>query len=132
MMNLVVLDGYALNPGDLGWGGLESLGRLAASDRTPPEPTVTRSAEADAILINKIRASEEILKQLPRLRCVGVLASGCNIVDAAAARSEKRAKVELSFSTSNWFKTIQCRPPAEARMFYTLNRISRMSSSRTM
>ncbi|MEN6451983.1 MAG: D-2-hydroxyacid dehydrogenase [Thermoguttaceae bacterium] len=85
-MKIVVLDGYALNPGDLSWAALESLGPCTVYDRTPPAEIVARAADAEIVLTNKTVLSREIIGRLPRLRYVGVLATGYNIVDVAAAR----------------------------------------------
>lgn len=87
-MNIVVLDGYTLNPGDLSWAPLEALGSLTVYDRTPPELVLERAKNADAVLTNKTPLSAESIAELPNLRYVGVLATGYNVVDieAAAAR----------------------------------------------
>ena len=85
-MNIVVLDGYALNPGDLSWEPLEKLGELTVYDRTPPDQVVARAAGAEALLINKIILDAKIIEQLPLLRYIGVLATGYNIIDLEAAR----------------------------------------------
>jgi len=84
-MKITVLDGYCLNPGDLSWDGLRALGDLEIFDRTRPEQVVERGAEAEAVFINKTPLSAEVLERLPRLRYIGVLATGYNIVDVAAA-----------------------------------------------
>ncbi len=86
MKNIVVLDGHTANPGDLSWDNLAALGNLKAYDRTPPELIVERAAEADIVLTNKAVLDEKILVQLPRLRLISVLATGYNVVDAAAAQ----------------------------------------------
>ncbi|WEK54772.1 MAG: D-2-hydroxyacid dehydrogenase [Candidatus Cohnella colombiensis] len=85
-MNIVVLDGYTLNPGDLSWGRLEKLGRVTVYDRTPANEIVSRSSEADIILTNKTPLTAETIANLPRLRYIGVLATGYNIVDIQAAQ----------------------------------------------
>lgn len=85
-MNIVVLDGHTLNPGDLSWAGLEALGECTVCDRTAPELTVERCRDAEAVLTNKVVLGRAELAQLPRLRYIGVLATGYNIVDVAAAR----------------------------------------------
>lgn len=85
-MRIVVLDGYCLNPGDLSWSGLERLGEVTVYDRTPESLLLERAAGAEALLTNKTPLGRETLAALPGLRYVGVLATGYNIVDAAAAR----------------------------------------------
>lgn len=85
-MRIVVLDGYTLNPGDLSWDELEALGTCRIYDRTPAAEVVPRAKDAQIVLTNKTALSGEVIQQLPQLRYVGVLATGYNIVDAAAAR----------------------------------------------
>lgn len=84
-MRIVVLDGYTLNPGDLSWSELAALGDLVVHDRTPDAEIVDRCRGAAAVLTNKTPLSRETLDQLPELRYIGVLATGYNIVDVAAA-----------------------------------------------
>jgi glycerate dehydrogenase len=85
-MKIVVLDGYTLNPGDLSWDELKSLGECEIYDRTPTNEVVKRAAEAEIVLTNKAIVSREHIQALPRLKYIGVLATGYNIVDVAAAR----------------------------------------------
>src|SRR3989454_1709248 len=85
-MNIVVLDGYTLNPGDLSWDELKSLGECVIHDRTPREEVVPRAADAEIVLTNKTVLTREQIHSLPKLRYIGVLATGYNIVDIAAAR----------------------------------------------
>ena len=84
-MKIVVLDAYTGNPGDLSWSPMSQLGELVIYDRTPRELIVERALDADAVLINKIVISRDIIEQLPRLKYVGVIATGFNIVDIEAA-----------------------------------------------
>lgn len=84
-MKIVVLDGYALNPGDNPWDEIEALGDLVVHDRTAAEQILERSRGAEILLTNKTPLSRETLEQLPELRYVGVLATGYNVVDVAAA-----------------------------------------------
>jgi len=84
-MNIVVLDGYTLNPGDLSWKNLESLGPCTVYDRSTPEEVVPRAKDAEIILTNKTVLSSDTIKQLPKLKYIGVLATGYNIVDIEAA-----------------------------------------------
>ena len=84
-MKIVELDGYAANPGDLSWDGLKELGDFVHYERTKPEDIVSRAKDADAILINKVRITDEILAQLPKLKYIGELATGYNNIDIKAA-----------------------------------------------
>lgn len=83
---IVVLDGHALNPGDLSWDGFEALGECTAHPRTAAADIVTRSRDADILLTNKTPLTAETIALCPRLRCIGVLATGYNVVNLAAAR----------------------------------------------
>jgi glycerate dehydrogenase len=85
-MKIVVLDGYALNPGDLTWDSLKQLGTVEIHDRTPEDLVVQRSQGAEVLLTNKTALSRATVSQLPALKYIGVLATGYNIVDTAAAR----------------------------------------------
>lgn len=85
-MNIVILDGYALNPGDLSYECLQQFGTLKVYDRTTPEQVVERAREADAVLTNKVVLGESEFARLPHLRYVGVQATGYNVVDVEAAR----------------------------------------------
>ncbi len=80
-MKIVVLDGYTLNPGDLSWDALKEFGDLTIYDRTPSERIFERSVEADILLTNKTVLSGDMLKSLPGLKYVGVLATGYNVID---------------------------------------------------
>ncbi len=86
-MKIVVLDGATLNPGDLSWTELQQLGTCEIHDRTAVADIVRRAADAEVVLTNKTVLSADTLKQLPKLRFVGVLATGFNVVDVAAARA---------------------------------------------
>ena len=85
-MNIVILDGYALNPGDLNYDCLQQFGTLKVYDRTAPEQVIERAKEADALLTNKVVLGESEFARLPHLRYVGVQATGYNVVDVEAAR----------------------------------------------
>ena len=86
MTKIVILDAYGANPGDLSWDGLRELGELTVYERTRAEETVGRAAEADIVLTNKVVLGRREIEQLPRLRYIGVLATGYNVVDTVAAR----------------------------------------------
>jgi glycerate dehydrogenase len=87
MPRLVVLDGHTLNPGDLSWEPLARLGELAVYARTPDELVVERARGADVVVTNKTYLGADFFEQLPGLRGVAVLATGFDVVDAAAART---------------------------------------------
>ncbi|MBA2943410.1 D-2-hydroxyacid dehydrogenase [Paenibacillus sp. CGMCC 1.16610] len=85
-MRIVVLDGYTLNPGDLDWDGLHALGEVSVYERTAESQIIDRAADADIVLTNKTPLSAATLQQLPKLRYIGVLATGYNIIDLQAAK----------------------------------------------
>jgi len=85
-MKLVIVDGYALNPGDLSWSALEALGEVMYYDRTAKSEIVARAADAEAILTNKVALDRQTLEQLPELKYIGVTATGYNIIDVDYAR----------------------------------------------
>ena len=84
-MNIVILDGYSANPGDLSWDELKTMGEVTVYERTSPSETVTRAAEAEVVLTNKVVIGREEMAQLPHLKYIGVLATGYNVVDIEAA-----------------------------------------------
>lgn len=84
-MNIVVIDGFTLNPGDLSWAGFEALGRCTVYPRSATEQVLERCRDADVVLTNKVGFDDQLLSQLPKLKYLGVLATGYNVVDVAAA-----------------------------------------------
>jgi len=87
-MEIVVLDGYTLNPGDLSWSELEKFGNTRIYDRTSQEEILERCEHADIIFTNKTPVNAWLINQLPSLKFIGVLATGYNIVDIQAAKSK--------------------------------------------
>jgi glycerate dehydrogenase len=85
-MNIVVLDGHTLNPGDHTWDNVAALGELTVFDRTSPLSMIERARDADILLVNKAVISAESIALLPKLRFVSLLATGFDNVDVAAAR----------------------------------------------
>ncbi|MBK5243221.1 D-2-hydroxyacid dehydrogenase [Clostridium sp.] len=90
-MKMVVLDGYTLNPGDISWEGLKQLGELKVYDRVTSDPNETEIiiesvGDAEVIFTNKTPLTREILKNLPNVKFIGVLATGYNVVDVKAAK----------------------------------------------
>jgi len=86
-MKIVVLDGHTANPGDLSWEPLLALGDCVIHERTPPGLAMDRARGAAALLTNKVALDAAMIGALPKLRYVGVLATGYNVVDTAAARA---------------------------------------------
>ena len=88
MRKIVVLDGYALNPGDLDWTPLEAYGELTVHDRTEPKDVVKRIGDAEIIFTNKTILARETILRAPKLKYIGVLATGYNVLDLEAAREK--------------------------------------------
>lgn len=88
-MNIVVLDGYTLNPGDLSWDDLKALASCDIYDRTSPEQLHSRAKYADILITNKCPLRKEHFVELPKLKYIGVTATGYNIVDIEAAKERK-------------------------------------------
>ncbi len=86
-MRIVVLDGYTLNPGDLNWDELNSLGSCKIYDRTSEAELPQRAAEGEILLTNKTVLNAATIRSLPQLQYIGVLATGTNVVDLPAARA---------------------------------------------
>ncbi|HIX99124.1 MULTISPECIES: D-2-hydroxyacid dehydrogenase [Lachnospiraceae] len=87
-MKIVVLDGYTLNPGDISWEGMEAFGDLTVYDRTKAEDVAERIGDAEVVYTNKTPITKETLDACPNVKFIGVLATGYNIVDTAAAKEK--------------------------------------------
>ena len=87
-MKIVVLDGYCLNPGDLSWEDMSSLGDLQVYDRTSPSELLERAEGAEVLITNKTLISDKDMDALPELKYIGVLATGYNVVDVEAAKQK--------------------------------------------
>ena len=85
-MKIVILDGYTENPGDLSWSGFEALGELTVYDRTAKEDVLERIKDAEAVIVNKTPLDREVFEKCSKIKYVGVLATGYNVVDVKAAR----------------------------------------------
>lgn len=86
-MNIVILDGYAANPGDLSWEPFAALGELQVYDRTAPEDTVQHIGKAEIVITNKVVLSEAVLAACPSIRFICESATGFNNIDVAAAKA---------------------------------------------
>lgn len=88
-MKIVILDGYTENPGDLSWEGFELLGNLTVYDRTPfndTEEIIKRIGDAEAVIVNKTPLIKEVFERCHSMKYVGMLSTGYNVVDIAAAK----------------------------------------------
>ena len=86
-MQITILDGYTANPGDLTWEALKGFGELRVYDRTTSEEIVDRAKDSDIVLTNKVCLQKQEIEQLPKLKYIGVLATGYNVVDLDAAKA---------------------------------------------
>ena len=84
-MKIVILDGYTADPSGLAWKALEEMGELTVYERTKPNKTIERAKDAEIVLTNKVLLKRHEIEQLPKLRYIGVLATGYNVVDLEAA-----------------------------------------------
>ena len=107
MMKIVILDGYTANPGDLSWDSLKELGEVTVYERTRREEIAGRAADADIVLTNKVVMDREMMALLPRLKYIGVLATGYNVVDIEAARERDIIVTNVpAYSTESVAQTV--------------------------
>jgi glycerate dehydrogenase len=85
-MNIVITDGYTLNPGDLDWKPFYDVGSVQYYDRTRPEQVKDRCRDAEVIVTNKTPVDEETIRNASKLKLIAVTATGYNVVDVEAAR----------------------------------------------
>ena len=88
IMKIVVLDGHTLNPDDLSWQGFEELGEVEVYPRTSVDQLIERSEDAEVLLINKIKLFQPEIEQLPKLKYIGLCATGYDNVDREFARKK--------------------------------------------
>ena len=105
--SIVILDGYTANPGDLSWGSLKEMGEVTVYERTRREEIAGRAADADIVLTNKVVMDREMMALLPRLKYIGVLATGYNVVDIEAARERDIIVTNVpAYSTESVAQTV--------------------------
>src|SRR5699024_552634 len=85
-MEISIVDGFTLNPGDLNWDEIAELGELKIYDRTKPDEIIERCQNSEIILTNKVPIDAEAINNLPNLKYIGVTATGYNIIDIEAAK----------------------------------------------
>lgn len=101
-MKIIVLDGFAANPGDLSWEGLNAFGECTIYNRTAPEEILERTVDAEVILTNKVVINADHIAALPKLKYIGVLATGYNVVDIHAAKEHGIIVTNIpAYSTSS-------------------------------
>lgn len=106
-MKIVILDAYTANPGDLSWGSLKEMGEVTVYERTRREEIAGRAADADIVLTNKVVMDREMMALLPRLKYIGVLATGYNVVDIEAARERDIIVTNVpAYSTESVAQTV--------------------------
>lgn len=97
-MKIVVLDGYALNPGDLSWEQMEKLGELVVYDRTSltdENEIMERIGDAEVVITNKTPVSKNVMNSCTNIKYIGVLATGYNIVDYVSAKEKNIAVTNI-------------------------------------
>ena len=101
-MKIVILDGYTLNPGDLSWEPLKELGEVTVYERTAPKDVCKRAEGSEVVFTNKVVLDEAVLEKLSSLKYIGVLATGYNVVDVAAAARKGIVVTNIpAYSTSS-------------------------------
>jgi len=100
-LKIVVLDGFALNPGDLSWQNLKELGECVIFDRTKPDEALCRAIDAEILITNKVIISKALMDQLPSLKYIGVTATGYNVVDVQAAARRNIAVTNIPAYSTN-------------------------------
>ena len=86
-MKIVILEGHAVNPGDLSWDCLNQFGQVTVYPRTAPEEAAGRIGDAEVVLINKVHITAQLLDACPNIRLICVLATGYNVVDCETCKS---------------------------------------------
>lgn len=106
-MKICILDAYTANPGDLSWEALAALAPLSVYDRTSPSQVLERAWDAEIVLTNKTVLDADKIAQLPKLQYIGVLATGYNVVDLAAAKARGIVVTNIpSYSTASVAQTV--------------------------
>ena len=101
-MKITVLDGHGLNPGDVSWDGIKAFAdEFTVYDRSPQELVANRISDSDFILLNKVRITREIIEKCQKLKYIGVLATGFNVVDLQACKEHEIVVTNIpSYSTN--------------------------------
>lgn len=122
-MNICILDGFSVNPGDLNWDAMNKLGTVTVYDRTAPNLILERAADAEIVLTNKVPFNAKTINALPKLRYIGVLATGYNIIDTEAAKAKGVVVTNIPA-----YSTMSVAQMAFAHILNITNRISHYAS----
>lgn len=122
-MNICILDGFSVNPGDLNWDAMNKLGTVTVYDRTAPNLILERAADAEIVLTNKVPINAKTINALPKLRYIGVLATGYNIIDTEAAKAKGVVVTNIPA-----YSTMSVAQMAFAHILNITNRISHYAS----
>lgn len=87
-MKIVILDAFTTNPGDLSWDRFNELGEVTAYDYTPEDQIIERCKDAEIIIDNKVVLNKDVLDKLPKLKYIGMLSTGFNVIDTQAAKEK--------------------------------------------
>lgn len=122
-MKIVILEGHAVNPGDLSWDSFSQYGDVTLYERTSPDEVVERAREAECVLSNKTVFNEALLSQLPKLKYIGVMATGTNVVDIQACARRGITVTNIpSYSTDSVAQLVF------AHLLNVVNRVDRYSN----
>ena len=123
-LKAVILDGYTENPGDLSWDCISDLTDLTVFDKTPEELVIERAKDAEILIVNKVKLTEEVIAQLPKLKFVGTLATGFNQIDGVALR-----KRNIPLSNIPSYSTNAVAQMVFAYILESVNRVSEYTAS---
>lgn len=123
-MNIVIVDGHTANPGDLDWKPLESLGKLTVYPRTDSSQLIERAIDAEVILTNKVKIDALTLNKLPKLRYIGVLATGYDHIDINACKSKR-----VSVTNVPSYSTFSVAQHVFALLLNYINEVARLNAS---
>ena len=123
-LKAVILDGYTENPGDLSWDCIGNLTDLTVYDRTPEDLVIERAKDAEILIVNKVKLTEEIIAQLSNLKFVGTLATGYNQIDGVALR-----KRNIPLSNIPSYSTNAVAQMVFAYILEFVNRVSEYTAS---
>lgn len=94
-MKIVVLDGFAVNPGDLSWDFLKKYGDVEVYDKTPDAECASKCLGADVVYTNRAKITAELLDSCPTVKYVSALGTGFDMIDIDACKKRGVAVVNI-------------------------------------